>query len=322
MTRRSTAVRPAFMVGRAAVAGWIVPWRADRLPRRDHVNNDRTTHDARSAGSGASPFPSGPSSKCAAPRSAALGSHGGAEGSERAVTSPTGTGSAIDARRIARGDVLPLAASVFQFGVAIGATIAASDVDPVAALAGAATLSAGTSQLAGLELIDAGTGIGVATATALLINIRFALYGAGFARWFAAAPRWRRYTMVYPIVDQSYLLCERRFDDHDDLQWRTKYYLTVCTWLFVSFSSGQVIGFLVGDRIPPAASLHVVAPIVFAGLLANAASNRAAVIAAAGAGAAMVLTASIPGGLGLPVATTVGMLAGAALGTPTEEQRP
>jgi predicted branched-subunit amino acid permease len=237
-----------------------------------------------------------------------------------ASTAPSGVAPKIDARRLALGDVLPLAVSVFQFGVAIGATIASSNVDPIAALAGAATLSAGASQLAGLELIDAGVGIGVAITTALLINVRFVLYGAGFARWFAAAPRWQRYAMVYPIVDQSFLLCERRFVDHDDLRWRTRYYLTVCAGLFVSFLSGQVAGFFLGDLIPPAAALHLAGPIAFAGLLATATSNRGAVIAASAAGAAMMLTASTPGGIGLPIAATIGIVAGAACGTHGEEQ--
>lgn len=254
------------------------------------------------------------------PQRTARSSHAEAGSPVVASVASSRVGPTIDARRLALGDVLPLAVSVFQFGVAIGATIAASDVDPFAALAGAATLSAGASQLAGLELIDAGVGIGVAIATALLINVRFVFYGAGFARWFAAAPRWQRYAMVYPIVDQSFLLCERRFADHDDLRWRTQYYLTVCAGLFVSFLSGQVAGFFLGDLIPPAAALHLAGPIAFAGLLATATSNRAAVIAASAAGATMMLTASTPGGIGLPIAATIGMVAGATCGTRGEEQ--
>jgi predicted branched-subunit amino acid permease len=214
------------------------------------------------------------------------------------------------AGRLARRDVLPLAISVFQFAVAIGATIAASDVDPLAALAGTATLSAGASQLAGIDLIDAGLGVGAATMTMLLINVRFVLYGAGFARWFAAAPRWQRYTMVFPIVDQSFVLCETRFAEHTQLSWRRTYYLVVVALLFVSFAAGQIVGYLAGDLIPDQAGLELAGPIVFTGLLALAIANRSTLLAAIAAGGAMFLGASVPGGLGLPIAAATGLAIG------------
>ena len=78
-------------------------------------------------------------------------------------------------------DVLPFAVAVFQFAVAIGATIAVADVDPLAALAGSALLSAGSAQLAGIELLDNGATVLAATGSAILINARFVLYGVCFA---------------------------------------------------------------------------------------------------------------------------------------------
>jgi predicted branched-subunit amino acid permease len=211
---------------------------------------------------------------------------------------------------LARRDVFPLAISVFQFAVAIGATIAASDVDPVAGLAGSATLSAGSSQLAGIDLIDAGVGVGLATMTAVLINVRFVLYGAGFARWFAAAPRWQRYAMVFPIVDQTFVLCEARFTDETQLTWRRRYYLVVVSALFVSFATGQLAGYFVGDMIPDRAGLELAGPIVFAGLLALAISSRAALLAAIASGGTMYLATAAPNGLGLAIAAAVGLTIG------------
>lgn len=224
------------------------------------------------------------------------------------------------AGRLARRDVLPLALSVFQFGVAIGATIAVSDVDPLAALAGMATLSAGTAQLAAIDLLDAGGGIIFAVMTAVVINVRFVLYGAGFARWFADAPRWQRCTMVFPIVDQSFMLCESRFADHTDLGWRRRYYVAVCSALFVGFAAGQIAGFAIGDLIPEQAGLDLAGPIVFAGLLALATENRATMRAALVAGITVVVAASAPSGLGLPIAAVAGLtIGGRPMGRPTSQ---
>ena len=207
-------------------------------------------------------------------------------------------------------DVLPFALSVFQFGLAIGATIAASDVDPWGALAGAALLSAGSAQLAAIDLLGGGANVLVAVGTAVLINARFVLYGAGFAQWFADEPRWRRYVMVFPIVDQSFVLCERRFDDHADLRWRRRYYLAVVAGLFGAFLLGQVVGFVAGDLVPASAGLALAGPFVFAGLLAGAAVGRPAITSAITAGAVIALAGPALGGAGLVVAAAVGLFAG------------
>jgi branched chain amino acid efflux pump len=226
--------------------------------------------------------------------------------------SPVGHGhdSNTSATSLAWRDVLPLAIAVFQFAVAIGATIASSDVDPVAALAGTAVLSAGAAQLTAIELLDDGASVAVAAGTAILINARFVLYGAGFARWFASEPRWKRFTMVFPIVDQSFVLSERRFTDRDDPSWRTRYYVVVCSALFGAFLAGQIVGYLVGDLIPDAGGLHLAGPLVFAGLLAIALTSRTMTGCAIVAATTIALTTGLPGGSGLPLAACAGMAVG------------
>jgi predicted branched-subunit amino acid permease len=213
---------------------------------------------------------------------------------------------------------------VFQVPVAIGATLAASDVDPVAAHAGTAELSAGASQLAAHDLLDGGASVAVAAGPAILINVRFVLYGAGFARWFAGEPGWKRFTMVFPIVDQSFVLSERRFADHRDPGWRTRYYLVICTALFGFFFAGQIVGYAVGDLIPDAAGLHLAGPLVFAGLLALSLTSRTMAGCAIAAAATIAVTAGLPGGSGLPLAACAGMTVGvvATRRTTIEETAP
>ena len=102
------------------------------------------------------------------------------------------------ATRLAIKDTLPLAAAVLPFGLAIGATIADSELWAPGALAGALLLMAGASQLAVVGLLNSGAGIVVAVGTALLINARFVLYSAGLARWFRDEPLWRRLLLALP----------------------------------------------------------------------------------------------------------------------------
>jgi predicted branched-subunit amino acid permease len=210
-------------------------------------------------------------------------------------------------------DVLPFAVSVFQFAIAIGATIAAADVDPLGALAGSALLSAGSAQLAGIELLDGGATVLVAAGSAVLINARFVLYGAGFASWFGGEPRWRRYAMVFPIVDQSFVLCERRFRDHTDPRWRRHYYLVVIAGLFTAFLAGQIVGFLAGDLVPSVVGLRLAGPLVFAGLLAVTVTDRKTSVSALAAGASIAVAAPLLGGGSLLVAAILGVLAGSVV---------
>lgn len=75
-------------------------------------------------------------------------------------------------------DVAPLALALIPFSLAIGATIASSEVPAAPALAGSLLLMAGAAQLAAIELVDAEAGYVVAVGTALMINARLILYSA------------------------------------------------------------------------------------------------------------------------------------------------
>ena len=221
------------------------------------------------------------------------------------------------ATRLAIGDTLPLAAAVLPFGLAIGASIADSDLWAPGALAGAVLLMAGASQLAVVGLLDSGAGIAVAVGTALLINARFVLYSAGLARWFREEPLWRRLALAVPLVDQSFLLGQRRFESGDTaaagVEWRRRYHLAVSVMLLAVFVPGQIIGFAVGSSLPEGAGLSMAAPLAFAGMLAMACRTLPASVAAATGGVAVVVVAGLPGGLSLPVAALVGVGAGAVV---------
>ena len=221
------------------------------------------------------------------------------------------------ATRLAIGDTLPLAAAVLPFGLAIGATIADSELWAPGALAGALLLMAGASQLAVVGLLNSGAGIAVAVGTALLINARFILYSAGLARWFRQEPLWRRMLLAIPLVDQSFLLGQQRFEGDQpeaaDVEWRRRYYLTVSAMLLAVFVPGQLVGFAVGSSLPEGAGLSMAAPLAFAGMLAMACKTVPAAVAAATGGIAVVVVAGLPSGLSLPVAALVGVAAGSVV---------
>jgi predicted branched-subunit amino acid permease len=209
------------------------------------------------------------------------------------------------------GDALPLAAGVAPFGVSIGTTIATTGTPPLAGLSGAPLLMAGASQLAAIELVDRGAAIAIAVIAALVINLRFVLYGGGLNRWFPDLATSRKLLLAVPLVDQLLILCEQRFEPRQQpLRWRLHYYLTVWATLFAAFGAGQIAGYLAGATLPPTAGLHLIAPLVFAGLLAKAVSDRRSRTAAAVAGGIVIATSGLPAGVPLLLGAAAGLMAG------------
>ena len=220
-------------------------------------------------------------------------------------------------------DITPMVVGLLPYALAIGASAAANGLSLVETLAGAWLLLAGAAQLAAINLVGADTDVWLVISTTVIINMRFVLYGAGVARWFADSSLLRRLLLAVPVVDQNFLLSEQRFAEQHDQQWRTHYYLTLSGSLIAAFTAGQVIGYGVGAGLPPALGLHLAAPLVFVGMLTKSLSDRANRRAAMAAAVAVVGVAGLPvawiSSVALPVAIAAGVLAAGSAGNRTGE---
>src|SRR5512139_549160 len=104
----------------------------------------------------------------------------------------------------------PLLLAYAPFAFLIGVTASAS-VAPAAAWSGSWLIFAGSAHLAAIQLVDAGAGVLVAAASALVINLRLALLSA------TLAPHWRgtrllnRLAAAATVVDPVWMLASRRF---------------------------------------------------------------------------------------------------------------
>lgn len=211
--------------------------------------------------------------------------------------------------RRAVSDSLPFALGLIPFGLAAGGAAAEAGLSLAAAMFGATTMLAGAAQIAAIEAIDDGVGLAGVVTVVALINLRFVLYGAGVASWFADAPRRQRLALAYPVVDQTFLLCQHRFEEHAAIEWRRRYYLTVTAVLGGTFVGAQLVSFRLGASLPAGAGLHLAAPLAFTGLLARSLSSRSGLVAAATAAAVVVVGSSSTGAATLPVAVGLGVAA-------------
>lgn len=211
------------------------------------------------------------------------------------------------AHRSAARDIAPFAVALIPFGLAIGNASAGAGLSTFETVVGAALLLAGASQLAAVEVIGAGGGTALMVLVVTLINLRFAIYGAGVARWFSDLPFRNRMLLAYPIVDQTFMICQERFEIETDVQWRQQYYLTATALLAGTFITGQLVGFTVGTSLPVGLGLHIAAPLAFAGMLAKSVTTTSTLRAASVAGATMVLGAGVFGAAALPLGVVLGV---------------
>ncbi|MDW3177900.1 MAG: AzlC family ABC transporter permease [Acidimicrobiia bacterium] len=207
-------------------------------------------------------------------------------------------------------DMSPFLLALVPFSLAIGAASAAAGFSFAEAMFPVFAIFAGSAQLAGVESTRTGNGILITVLIVLLVNARFAFYGAGLARWFVGVPRWKSLLLAIPLVDQTFLLCQERFSEQADVDWRVRYYGTVTAGLVLCFATCQLIGFQFGGNLPPTLGLHLAAPLAFAGMLAKSTKERSALITACVSGCVVVVASGFFGALALPVAVVAGIVVG------------
>lgn len=222
--------------------------------------------------------------------------------------SGTASGSA---GRAAIDDTMPFALALIPFGLAVGAASAAAGLSGTTALFGAIVLLAGAAQLAAIEVLGNGGSVLSTVLVVGLVNLRFVFYGAGVASWFDTLPLRRRLVLAFPIVDQTFMLCQQRFEHELDPAWRQRYYLTASAVLGGTFVGCQVIAYRLGSTLPDGLGLHLAAPLTFAGMLMNSLKGRGAVVAGTIAASIVIAGSSLLGPLGLPLGVLAGVSAGA-----------
>jgi predicted branched-subunit amino acid permease len=203
------------------------------------------------------------------------------------------------------------------FGLALGATLAATHVPPWIAWSSSPLLFGGAAQLVAVTMLDRGAGALLVVLAALVVNARMLLYSASLAPHAADWPRRWRWVGAYLLADPVYALAIERFGragGRRGLQERLAYYLAVGVTLWIGWQVLTGAGVLLAGVLPVSQHLDLAAPLTFLLLLVPMLTNRAA-YAAAGVGAVVALVAAgLPLGLGLLVGAGAGVAAGALLG--------
>ena len=221
--------------------------------------------------------------------------------------------------------VAPLLIGVPPFGVIAGVAAIEAGLGLAEAVGFSVLVFAGAAQLAAIDLLGSGAMVWVAVLTALVINLRMAMYSASLAAHLSAEPRPRRALAAYLLTDQAFALSVARFAERDSLDQRSGsaasgtdggrwwFYLGAAVPLWVTWQATTVAGVVVGDAVPEAVPLGFAVPMVFISLVVPSITDRPTLAAGLSAAVVAVVGAPLPAKLGMPLAALTGVAVGWAL---------
>ena len=177
---------------------------------------------------------------------------------------------------------------------------------------------AGSAQLAALPLLVSGAPLWVIWATALCINMRFAIFSAGWRRYFGELPRGARLRMAYFAADLNYVLFLRRFPEPKPAPEQVPYFWggVACNW--TAWQVPSLLGLLLADRIPTSWGIGFAGTLALLGITYSMLHDRSTWIAALVAACAAVAAYALPLKLNIVVAIAAAVAIGLLIdhGTP------
>ncbi|WP_170772624.1 AzlC family ABC transporter permease [Ruegeria lacuscaerulensis] len=210
-------------------------------------------------------------------------------------------------------DGTPFIFVAIPFGTLFGVFSTEAGLNVVQTLAFSATVFAGAAQFTALQLLQDNTPTAIVLASALAVNLRVAMYSASLTPYLGAAPLWQRACAAYLTVDQTYACSIMRFEKEPDMTipQRMVYFFGTATPLTPLWLLATYLGAVLGTQIPESWALDFALPITFLAMIGPMMRTLAHVIAALVAIVVALLTVAVPFNLGLLIAGTAGMIAGA-----------
>jgi 4-azaleucine resistance transporter AzlC len=204
---------------------------------------------------------------------------------------------------------LPSLLGLIPFGLVAGIAAVNAGLSPLQAVGLSAVVFAGASQLAAVDLLSQDASLAVVVVTAVVINLRMAMYSASIAPYFQSLRRRWSVTCSYLLTDVSYALSIAEFTDESatDRRW---YYLGVAGAIWAVWQLTTVAGVLLGTGLPERWGVGFAVPLVFLTLLVSDVSDRPRLVAALVGGSVAVAGAAWPLNLGLVGGALAGVVAG------------
>lgn len=208
--------------------------------------------------------------------------------------------------------VAPILVGIIPFGLVAGAAAVNAGLSVAQAVGMSVVIFAGASQLAAIDLIGRDAPVAVVVLTAIVINLRMAMYSASIAPHFQRLSAGAKSAAAYILTDQAYAVSITEFRS-DGERSRLPFYLGTAATLWLVWQLCTIIGAVVGSAVPDGLSLEFVVPLTFLALLVPVIEDRETGLAALVGATVAVVGSTLPFNLGLLLGALVGITAGSAL---------
>ncbi len=206
----------------------------------------------------------------------------------------------------------PFILIVIPYSMMFGVVARDAGLDVFRTMARSVLVIAGASQFTALTLLKEGAPVFVALLTALVVNLRMAIYSAALVPHLGHARLGVRALMAYLMVDQAFAVAVKRYESPPPLSpaQRVAYYFGCMMLICPFWYGGTLAGAILGRAIPASLSIDFAVPVCFIALVAPGLRSLPHVVAALTSVAAMLVLSGLPWSLGLLVATLCAMIAG------------
>lgn len=204
---------------------------------------------------------------------------------------------------------VPSLLGLIPFGLVTGIAAVNAGLSPMQAIGLSFVIFAGASQLAAVDLLSRNAPLGIVVVTAVIINLRMAMYSASIAPYFESLRRRWEVVCSYLLTDVGYALSIAEFTDDGGTS-RLWYYLGAAGAVWTIWQVATVAGVFLGTGIPEEWGVSFAVPLVFLTLLVSEASDRPRLAAALVGGSVAVAGADWPLNLGLIGGALAGVLVG------------
>jgi 4-azaleucine resistance transporter AzlC len=210
-------------------------------------------------------------------------------------------------------DGVPFIMVAVPFATMFGVVSVDAGLNVIETLAFSVVVIAGSAQFTALQLMTEQAPTIVVLASALMVNLRMAMYSASITPHLGALPIWKRACVAYMLIDQTYACSSLDYEKNPDQSVHEKlaYFFGVCVPMVPLWYLFTLVGAWVGKAIPAEMGLDFVLPIAFISMIAPALRTGPHRLAALVATVTALCFAGLPYNIGLVVASLAGMMAGA-----------
>jgi 4-azaleucine resistance transporter AzlC len=217
---------------------------------------------------------------------------------------------------------LPILLGVLPFGMIYGVLALESGLFPIEAQAMSAVVFAGSAQFVIAQLVGVGTPGLIIIVTAVLLNLRHALYSASLAPYLRhLPPRWQ-WLLAYLLVDEAYAIVIHHYREGHELRHKHWYFLGAGLALWITWQLSTAAGILLGAQIPAGWPLDFTLSLTLIAVVVPALKERADVAAALTGGITAVLLINLPYKLGLVIGALLGIAIGMIVDRTSNETNP